>query len=442
MLSFKADNMLKRILSYLFTLLFLPALALAQTVEVLVVAGGGAGSLTAAGGGAGGLLYDAAHSVSAGPYTVTVGNGGTASPLANGGNSVFNSLTAIGGGAGGDCIIGPFTGGSGGAGGNCGDGQAGAAGTSGQGFAGGGGYGGGGGGAGAVGAADSPGTGGVGLQYSINGTATYYAGGGGGGSYAYGTAGGLGGGGAMGSNVAAGGNGTVNTGGGGGGSDGVANSAGGSGIVIIAYSGAQNATGGTISTSSRPGYTVHTFTSSGTFTWGASEPTATPTSTATETPTATPTDTPTVTPTATPTSAVADDTILVFAGSISPSTSSTQYYPISGATGSNFTVETDVSLPVPIAGNVTQLRLDLATAPNPGTYTYTLMKNGVATSLTCAVSGSGQTCNDTTSVSVAAGDLLSVRGVPSSSPGTVTNGIRGTLVFTSNVANWLITAAF
>ena len=40
--------------------------------------------------------------------------------------------------------------------------------------------------------------------------------------------------------------------------------AGGSGIVVIRYTGAQRATGGTIVTAG--GYTVHTFNSSGTFT--------------------------------------------------------------------------------------------------------------------------------------------------------------------------------
>jgi len=41
--------------------------------------------------------------------------------------------------------------------------------------------------------------------------------------------------------------------------------AGGSGIVIIRYAGAQRATGGTIDTTSAPGYTIHKFETSGTF---------------------------------------------------------------------------------------------------------------------------------------------------------------------------------
>ena len=65
--------------------------------------------------------------------------------------------------------------------------------------------------------------------------------------------------------------GTANTGGGGGGggmnsagSVGSAGGNGGSGIVIIRYLGAQRATGGTVT--SAGGYTIHTFTSSGTYT--------------------------------------------------------------------------------------------------------------------------------------------------------------------------------
>jgi hypothetical protein len=82
-------------------------------VEVLVVAGGGgAGSDMGGGGGGGGVISTTSYSVTAGsPITVTVGAGGTGAPAGNGnhattkgtngGNSVFGTLTAIGGGAGG-----------------------------------------------------------------------------------------------------------------------------------------------------------------------------------------------------------------------------------------------------------------------------------------------------------------------------------------------------
>jgi hypothetical protein len=60
--------------------------------------------------------------------------------------------------------------------------------------------------------------------------------------------------------------GTANTGGGGGGGgyNAVPGGAGGSGIVILRYLGSQKGTGGTVTSSG--GYTIHTFTSSGTFT--------------------------------------------------------------------------------------------------------------------------------------------------------------------------------
>ncbi len=269
-------------------------------VEVLVVAGGGGGGYLhgGGGGGAGGLIYNSAYQLTnAAAITVTVGAGGSGGNQlpTNGNNSVFGSLTAIGGGYGGS-EAGPTPGANGGSGGG-GSGystpQQGGIGTAGQGFDGGKGafpdidstYGSGGGGGGA----SAPGTdgkegldisggagiGGNGQAYSISGTSTYYAGGGGGGFWSSteggGGAGGLGGGGTGGSGLntqpTAG---TSNTGGGGGGSKGSGGgaarlgAAGGSGIVIVRYPGLPAATGGTITYLN--GYTIHTFTSSGTFT--------------------------------------------------------------------------------------------------------------------------------------------------------------------------------
>jgi hypothetical protein len=236
-------------------------------VEVLVVAGGGGCGGHGGGGGAGGLIYNSAYQITnASAITVTVGGGGagTGGPAngANGSNSVFGSLTAIGGGGG--AYANPGSDGGSGGGGGFG-GSAGGLGTAGQGNNGGKGDGstnlpgGGGGGAGQVGGNNvgtTSGKGGDGLAFSISGTSTYYAGGGGGGGFPNNDpgAGGLGGGGT------AYGNGTANTGGGGGAGAG----SGGSGIIIVRYPGLPAATGGTITYLN--GYTIHTFTSSGTFT--------------------------------------------------------------------------------------------------------------------------------------------------------------------------------
>ena len=134
--------------------------------------------------------------------------------------------------------------------------------------------GGGGGGAGAAGTnapgSASAGTGGIGKQYDISGTSTYYAGGGGGGVTS--AAGGLGGGGA-GTSGGTGNPGTANTGGGGGGAAGSPVStggAGGSGIVIIRYpdtTPAASSTTGSPTITVAGGYRVYEFTASGSITF-------------------------------------------------------------------------------------------------------------------------------------------------------------------------------
>ena len=230
-------------------------------VSVLVVAGGGGGGLDGKkgpGGGAGGLIYDAAFSVT-GSISYSVGAGGigygSSGGPTNGEDSVFGTLTAIGGGRGNA---------SGGSGGGGTPGGTGASGTAGQGNAGGSGYdlnpwsSGGGGGAGAVGgdaSASSYGIGGVGLDYSsvfgtTYGDSGWFAGGGTGGvrcssgfdAYADGGQGGGGRG-----YLSTGGNpqygslsnmdGMAGTGGGGGGegSDGGRGGYGGSGTILLSY---------------------------------------------------------------------------------------------------------------------------------------------------------------------------------------------------------------
>ena len=253
------------------------------SVSYLVVAGGGGGGGNqGGGGGAGGLLASSATLSSGVSYSITVGAGGAGDSSAgaaggtNGTNSVFTGIaTATGGGGGGSGATNRngFAGGSGG--GGSGPTFVGGSGTSGQGTTGGNGAAastGGGGGASIAGvtgtASGAGGAGGAGTASSISGSSVTYAGGGGGGSGGAGAgAGGAGGGGAgAGSSGGAGTAATVNTGGGGGGgafTNGIGG-AGGSGIVIISYAGSQRGTGGTVTSSG--GNTIHTFTTSGTYT--------------------------------------------------------------------------------------------------------------------------------------------------------------------------------
>jgi hypothetical protein len=249
---------------------FTPAKAL--TCDALVIAGGGGGNAGYAGGGAGGYrttIGGTPLSVTAIPYSVTVGSGGAGGAAqngnpptaANGTSSIFSSITTSGGGGGGGGA-GPNSG-AGAAGGSGGGGSPGAAGGAGntgsyspvEGYVGGVGYasnpvyiGGGGGGAGAAGGASSgsvAGAGGAGLASSITGTSVM-RGGGGGATALYNSptsgAGGAGGGGAGGAALTAGTAGTANTGGGGGAGavdpsnpNNRGGGNGGSGVVIIRY---------------------------------------------------------------------------------------------------------------------------------------------------------------------------------------------------------------
>ena len=227
-------------------------------IEVLLVAGGGGGSGSGSsgsgprgGGGGGGLIYNSAFPITGGaviPVTVGAGGAGGAAGENNGvkgENSVFSTLSAVGGGYGASYVGGGTVGGVGGsAGGSCYSNTR-ALGTTDQGTAGGISYSdasgaGGGGGAGQQGgdapATNAGGKGGDGKQYF----GVYYAGGGGGGGYPTGSnigAGGNGGGGAGGGGIVNATSGTANTGGGGGGrgSNSAPGAAGGSGIVIIRY---------------------------------------------------------------------------------------------------------------------------------------------------------------------------------------------------------------
>lgn len=261
------------------------------TAGILLVAGGGGGNHSAGGaGGGGGYVEDASYAFSSGTtYNITVGTGGAVATAqdtlgSRGGNSTFATggsdiYVATGGGGGGG--VGNFTGsdlstalngGSGGGAGRASDGPGLGlqASYSGKGFGNNGGDdysnegaggGGGAGGAGTDGTAALGGNGGAAKQSSITGVATYYAGGGAGGGYdvsmgSYGTGGGA-------SVVGNGGKGGIWNNGS------LGSAAGNNGIVIIAAQQAANTITGTysLSTSSRSGYYVYTFTGNGSITF-------------------------------------------------------------------------------------------------------------------------------------------------------------------------------
>ena len=287
------------------------------TVDYLVVAGGGGGGnsqgASGSGGGAGEYLYQTGQSLTTGGsgYTVTVGaggSGGTGSsyPSANGlsGSDSFFVRSVAGGGAGlfsspGNLLQSVPGGSGGGARPGSGSGAASTAFAPGVGNAGGSSSGNGGGGGGGAGSPGTTGTtslsgsGGNGLQNSITGVSTYYAGGGAGGNFAP-TGGSIGSGGSgiggTSSYTGTAGSGVNNTGSGGAGGS-YANSTnpyisyaggdGGSGIVILRYATADasyTTTGSTPTedTTTIPGQTILSFTTVGTGTITFTTPTQPP----------------------------------------------------------------------------------------------------------------------------------------------------------------------
>jgi hypothetical protein len=244
-------------------------------IEYFVLGGGSGGSRGAAaggGGGAGGYTTSSTTNVIAGSSVpVVVGGGGagataqTTNGSAGGASSITVLSTTITANGGTNTVasgnLNGYAGLNGGSGGGSGaNSPAGVGGTDG-----------GDGGAGTYGAGLGQGS----TTRAFGGTLYAGGGGGGGGSASWvpsttGAAGGAGGGAAGANDSATGNSASANTGGGGGGGGGNASitgangGGGGSGIVIIRYLGAQRGTGGTVT--SAGGYTIHTFTSSGTYT--------------------------------------------------------------------------------------------------------------------------------------------------------------------------------
>jgi hypothetical protein len=260
----------------------------AQALEYLIVGagagGGGAGyDRTAGGGGGGGQVAVGSLVPAIGSYTVTIGTGGIGGTNYNGDGADGTLSSALGvsapggtkgfawrsgGGAGtpwgGDSAFvggianttqGTQAGGGGGGAARVGNNVTGAVG----------------GGTGTPAGGDYGGNGGLGVSSDLSGSAQTYGGGGGGGGRLAGGTGNSGGGNGGTGSVGSGSNGSTNTGGGGGGGEYASASPGSTtggngsdGIAIFRYpTGAFVCTGGTITQAG--GFTIHTFTTGGTF---------------------------------------------------------------------------------------------------------------------------------------------------------------------------------
>ena len=105
----------------------------------------------------------------------------------------------------------------------------------------------------------------------------------------------------------------------------------------------------------------------------------------------------------------------VLSGGGTPDQQNTRYIPV-GAFTSN--TESAVSIPMPVAGTLSNLQVRLSTAPGSGNwYQLTVRKNSVSSIISCTITDSSQiTCTDSDAVSFAAGDTISLQVVPGSNP--------------------------
>ena len=120
----------------------------------------------------------------------------------------------------------------------------------------------------------------------------------------------------------------------------------------------------------------------------------------------------------------------LFGGADNIKRASTTYFTVGVAD----TTENLADLTVPAAGTMSRLSIGLsAQAGNTGTsYTFTLRKNGVNTSVTCTITFTQTSCNDlVNSASFVAGDTFAIAAVPSASQPSDNLEVRWSMSFQS-----------
>lgn len=132
------------------------------------------------------------------------------------------------------------------------------------------------------------------------------------------------------------------------------------------------------------------------------------------------------------------------------SSASTTYAVLVGATAAR-TTTTDTAVPMSPTGTFDSLYASVNTAPGVGnSWIFTFQTNGSASSITCTISGTSNTCNDVThSSSTIRGDTVNVKIVPSGTPASTTLSVgmrfiptnRGEFPILGNVFNALNTAS-
>lgn len=114
---------------------------------------------------------------------------------------------------------------------------------------------------------------------------------------------------------------------------------------------------------------------------------------------------------------------MVASGATAVSLSGTVYMPIAGG-GFTSGTESNVDVPAPGPATLSNFYVQMTAAPGAGnTAVFTVRDNAAGTALTCTVSGSATSCNDTThTVNISQGDLMDIQVAPT-----------GTVVATPNL---------
>ena len=125
----------------------------------------------------------------------------------------------------------------------------------------------------------------------------------------------------------------------------------------------------------------------------------------------------------TPSSGVQMVTPIFNTQNLNPSATAANYTGLIGSTWSAYTSRT---APMPIAGVFSNLRVKLTVAVASGQYVFTLYVNGAATALACTITSSATTCTDTSTVTVAAGDVVIWQSCPGTHSGVAGSCTAGT----------------
>jgi len=83
--------------------------------------------------------------------------------------------------------------------------------------------------------------------------------------------------------------------------------------------------------------------------------------------------------------------------------------------------EANTATRIGVAGTLGNLQIVVTTPPGAGTWTFSVVQNGVATALSCNFTGAVTTCSNNTPIVVLATDTIDLEAAPSATPATPTH---------------------